>query len=149
MFFMINILFVFHLLYVPKLVFVISSLQLFSFSTKRKFLCGAIVDYFDRLNLIDCYTWFSAFMILISSSFNSFLDQRQVVYTVETLEFQNFSQNSQINFNSEILLATINMFVSDTWFGGHSTYGIKFHYVSNRVKKILCQTQQADLQITA
>ena len=32
--------------------------------------------------------------VLIFSSFDSFPDRRQVVYTVEKLEFQKFSQNS-------------------------------------------------------
>ena len=48
--------------------------------------------------------------MLSFSSFDSFPDRRQVVYTVETLEFQKFSRNSEINSNFEILLATINMF---------------------------------------
>ena len=50
--------------------------------------------------------------MLSFSSFDSFPDRRQVVYTVETLEFQKFSRNSEINSNFEILLATINMFAA-------------------------------------
>ena len=56
-------------------------------STKSKFVYCAIVNYFDSVNFIDCVTWFSAFTMRISLSFNSFPNRMQVVYTVETLEF--------------------------------------------------------------
>ena len=67
--------------------------------TKRKNCCNAIVDYFDSFCFIDFVTRFSVFAMLSFSSFDSFPDRRQVVYTVETLEFQKFSRNSEINFN--------------------------------------------------
>ena len=41
--------------------------------------------------------------MLSFSSFDSFPDRRQVVYTVETLEFQKFSRNSEINSNFLLL----------------------------------------------
>ena len=46
------------------------------------------------LSVSICKIQFSAFTILIFSSFDSFPDRRQVVYTVETLELQKFSRNS-------------------------------------------------------
>ena len=62
--------------------------------TKRENCCCAIVDYFDSFCFIDCVTGFTVFAMLIFSSFDSFPDRKQVVYTVETSEFQKFSQNS-------------------------------------------------------
>ena len=65
-----------------------------------------MVDYFDCFCFIDCVTWFSVFAMLSFSSFDSFPDRRQVVYTVETLEFQKFSRNSEINSNIPQLFKT-------------------------------------------
>ena len=90
--------------------FLMTKISLFSFYIPKFVFVNHHFNFLGlqrsvKIVVVQSSTILTAFVLLIVSrdlvllryvffSFDSFPDRRQVVYTVETLEFQKFSQNS-------------------------------------------------------